>query len=300
MKLRFTLILAFLCSLQTVSAQELIQTNKKDSLFIEIDPERGRYVQHIVDNKQTLYSISRYYSCNLQELYNFNGKSNDWVINPGDLIQIPFTKTQLLTEKSDVKELIPLFYRVKAKDNIFRISKIYFSQSIQVMQKRNELPDLSMDIGQVLHIGWLNQNVQTQEKPKVIDSDQALQMVRILDSVEMTANIDSSVLQKKNDLFVEKDSLQDNRIFKSEHGIAIWNKESSDRENLYAMHRTAKINSLIEIHNPLLNRTAFAKVVSRMTEGLYPDDVDIIITPRVADSLGMKDRRFRVLLKFYE
>ena len=101
-------------------------------------------------------------------------------------------------------------------------------------------------------------------------------------------------------LFTVKDTLTKVKIFRSQTGIALWNKNSVDKENLYAMHKTAKINSLIEIYNPLLKRKAFAKVIGNIKPGLYPDDISLIVTPRVAQSLGMKDKRFRVVMKFYE
>jgi len=84
----------------------------------------------------------------------------------------------------------------------------------------------------------------------------------------------------------------------SRRGIAIWNKEGKDQKNAFALHKTAKPNTIIELYNPVVRRKAYAKVIGSLPEDIYEDDVTLIISPKVAKSLGALDSRFTVEMKF--
>ncbi len=285
---RFLYLFGFLLFGYSAYSQEFRDINDSRK-YVEVHPEYGKFLYHEVKPKETLYSLSKQYGCSLENLYSLNQADETWIISPGNLIRIPFSLHLLSSTKENGKTA--LYYKVQPKDNIFRISKIYFGQDILTMQRRNKMTSLDLSIDQILHIGWQKDLVNY---PLEENTTITLTKVDTLKTPEREEFI------KKNDLFNPMDTVENvEKSFKSRHGIAVW-KESSDHHNLYAMHRTARVNSLIEIYNPLLNRRAFAKVISRIPKGLYSDDVDLIITPRVATALGMKDKRFRVEMTFYE
>ena len=324
MKLTATLIFTFILALQTVQAQDLeIGDQNPSKLYVKLDPEKGKYFSHVVKAKETLYGLSKKYHTSIEDIYELNFNRPGLIIQPGTELFIPFNDSKLITSKSGNQNLMPISYVVQAQENIYRISKVYFNQGISQMKSRNGLENLNLSIHQELHIGWFPiGGMQKIAPPTDLDKEEILRPIitketkenevlhaekdtLILELKKDSLNAEEAVIDtvdvaKKNELFTKKDTLQKVRIFRSQKGIAMWNKNSVDKENLYAMHKTAKINSLIEIYNPLLKRKAFAKVIGHIAPGLYPNDISLIITPRVAESLGMKDKRFRVEMKFYE
>lgn len=116
----------------------------------------------------------------------------------------------------------------------------------------------------------------------------------------------SDSLLKKNEVIVANDSTQavikekDNKIKQVETGLAYWNKSGSDKINLFVLHPKARINSLIEIFNPQLQRRTFAKVLGRIPANMYSENIDVIVSPKVAQVLGVLNTEFRVRISYYE
>lgn len=83
-------------------------------------------------------------------------------------------------------------------------------------------------------------------------------------------------------------------------GIGIWERESTAGGMAFVLHHTAKKGSTIELYNPQLNLRTRAKVLGRIPMGTYPSDVSVIMSRKVANSLGALDTRFMVELSFIE
>jgi hypothetical protein len=86
---------------------------------------------------------------------------------------------------------------------------------------------------------------------------------------------------------------------KNEKGVATWIDDTSlDPAKKLVLHRTAPIGTVIKITNPMTSRTAFAKVVGRITENDANKDVVLIMTKNVAESIGALDKRIHVTLSY--
>ena len=64
------------------------------------------------------------------------------------------------------------------------------------------------------------------------------------------------------------------------------------------LHRTAPVGTIIQITNPMTNRSTFAKVVGKFTENETTKDVIIVMTKAVADAVGALDKRFFCTLTY--
>lgn len=82
-------------------------------------------------------------------------------------------------------------------------------------------------------------------------------------------------------------------------GIAFWNKNSTSTD-LFVMHDEAKVNTQIELYNPLVNKRIIATVVARVPKSAYPGDINLVLSPAVAKNLGAIDSRFSVEMKYYK
>jgi hypothetical protein len=86
----------------------------------------------------------------------------------------------------------------------------------------------------------------------------------------------------------------------TQNGVAQWAKSGNQVQDLYVLHPTAPVNSVVELTNPMTHRKIYAKVLSHMPPKLYPDDVSVVVSPGVANLLGAIDSRFYVKLRFVE
>lgn len=89
-------------------------------------------------------------------------------------------------------------------------------------------------------------------------------------------------------------------VIKNSKGIAIWNNTGTGKHQMFALHPTAKVNSVIELQNPMMNRTVYAKVIGNIPPNTYPEEVKVIISPKTAQSLGVVDQRFFVKMRYLE
>jgi len=88
-----------------------------------------------------------------------------------------------------------------------------------------------------------------------------------------------------------------NRI--EEKGTGIWITDTDlDPNKMLILHRTAPVGTIIQITNPMTNRSTFAKVVGKFTENETTKDVIIVMTKAVADAVGALDKRFFCTLTY--
>lgn len=82
-----------------------------------------------------------------------------------------------------------------------------------------------------------------------------------------------------------------NRI--EEKGTAVWITDPDlDPNKMLILHRLAPVGTIIQVTNPMTNRSTFAKVVGKFTENETTKDVIIVMTKAVADAVGALDKRF--------
>ena len=86
----------------------------------------------------------------------------------------------------------------------------------------------------------------------------------------------------------------------TQNGVAQWVKTENTSGDLYVLHPSAPINSVVEITNPMTHRKIYAKVLSNMPPKLYSDDISVVVSPGVANLLGVIDSRFYVKLRYVE
>ena len=81
------------------------------------------------------------------------------------------------------------------------------------------------------------------------------------------------------------------------NGLAIWNKKLNVN-GVFVLNNEAKLYTLMELYNPLVNRKIVAKVIGRIPDNTYADNVKLILSPEAAKSLKAIDQRFFVKYKY--
>jgi len=150
----FSLMLCFLAKAEVL-----------DSIKVEsIDGKN--YILHEVDEKETLYSISRRYKVSLKEISDFNGLEKNQ-IDIGQVLKIPFSKSNEIPNsepdqpKSDqpkieeqkpestVEEITSVYHIVQPGETLYRISKTY-NVSVDSLKMLNDLNSNNLDLGMKL------------------------------------------------------------------------------------------------------------------------------------------------------
>lgn len=345
----------------------------KDTIVVRLDETYGKYMEHQVEKKQTLFSLAIAYGIDLYDVYDYNPSLRSRILGVNDLLRIPLSNDHIITDEAlldPTKKYRPVYYITKPKDNLYRISKFYFNMAFDDVIARNHLTSHTIKVGQKLMIGWFDPTKKQVGKPDYKPDITKNEQIKLEENwvksnpssftVEYKAlNLASSEWVKaygneenKSDKLIsvkkpipeivlnerkptesktpnlaESKSNMDNktnadesitadiskvaeksnykakvlkRRMVTQNGVAQWAKSGPTTQDLYVLHPTAPINSVVELSNPMTHRKIYAKVLSNMPPKLYPDDISVVVSPGVANLLGAIDSRFYVKLRFVE
>ena len=254
----------------------------QDSVFLTVDENNQKIIEHRLEPKQTIYSLAKFYGLEVVELFYYNielEKMNE--IPVGTYIRIPIPNKAIKrykTKNFDETKHASLYYEVKKGDNLYHIAKRMFKMPIEDVQKRNNLIDNNLQPGILLHVGWISTDGLPRE----------LRKVKPIPPEWQSSQLNGMAYMQAKGIKTEF----------GEKGVAAWNKNSKSTKS-FVLHRSAPINSIIEVTNPMSKRTIFVKVVGRpSSKNYYGKNVIIVLSARAAKMLGARDPRFYVNIKY--
>jgi len=295
-----------------------------DEFDIVLTGDSEYYYVHEIQKGQSLYGLSQTFNIPLSKIYQLNGLRKEATISIGQRIKIPI-KDEYLFKGVDLSGLryghyIPVYYQTKPKDNLFRISRIYFNQPTEDLIKRNKLKSNNLALGQKILVGWFpidgTPPVESHEEfEEEFDEEDELMTDQIVDNEEERESMrhDEAVTGDS----MTADSLQQEIVYPEGFNLSLlgnmeysdkmkqmarsevahWDKAMPDNGMVYVLHQEAVIDSYLEMYNPILKRSVRAKVIGRIPYGAYTNDVRLVLSPRTAKQLGALDRRFKVEVK---
>lgn len=366
--------------------QSQVNLNQK-SLEVVVDESSNAYFSIKFEKGSTLYSICKKYHVATIDAMMLNDISDPESISIGQELILPLNKSFFRVDNAFTEGYIPVYYKIKKSETLFRISKVYFSQDVKDMIERNGLSGFTLAIDQKLLVGYYrledNESTIKQEELVLIEREvnksqsskmnstpenvaleqqtthfekakpiynspntqkdyleaqetdnlylqnneanlakaQREELVSTTKSTEGAPAIkneakfekivptNDSVLNKgilSNDQGMATDSAnfespketESSVISKSLKGIAYWDKKGKDYENLMVLHKTAKVNTLIKITNPVNGLSTFARVVGRIPENAFKKDIDVVMSPAVAKKIGAFDSRVQISMTY--
>lgn len=278
-----TLALCWLLIASTLNAQQQDSVSyliPGDTLSTYLHPMGEVMFTHTIQTKQTLFSLAKFYGLTLQELYAYNPHvSADY--DPGDQLSIPIPLRAIIRRippPTLLPELAMVYYQVRRGDTVYGLCKRVFEVSEDWLFGQN--PELANGLkpGQILFIGWVSTLPIPQEWREIRGGPYA---------------------KVNHPLRMEYFRRSANRRIREERGAATWPRDSNDYTGFYCLHRTAPINSLVEVHHPLTRQTMYLKVSGRLPERVYDRNTVVVVSPLAAKALGVRDDRFYVHLKHY-
>lgn len=264
-----------------VTGDSLHYLTLKDSVYLEFAAYQEKVFYHYMAPKQTLYSLANFYGLNIDEIYYYNPEVKGNNISVGTKIKIPIPNKSIIrfkNENFDANKHVPIFYKVKKGDTIFNLAKRVFKMPIDTVMVRNNLSSFTLSLDQILQLGWMS-----------------------VDGIpESNRRFRGHPIWKKNETMRRK--YNQHREIKKEYtqrGVAFWQKQNGTQESkLYALHRNAPINSVIAVTNPMKKRTVYVKVIGRMPNSVYNDNVKVVVSSTAARMLGAKDAKFYVQIRY--
>jgi LysM repeat protein len=253
-----------------------------DTLTVFLNDFQEKIFTHKMEEKQTLFSMAKFYGLKTDELYYYNPEFSKTPPKTGQMVKIPVPNRCIVRErdkKFNVTRFIPLMYVVRQGEGMKKIAEGFFNMSIDTLKKRNKLTDENLKLGQKLHIGWISVEGITAEQRKIKGAT-ILQIMQNYRTTHQAESLGKKLLNKS--------------------GVAFWQKDSKMGSGLYALHRDCPENTIIVVNNPMKNKTVYVKVIGKIPPGTQDDNVEVVISPHAAKLLGALDPKFFVKIKYYK
>lgn len=251
----------------------------KDTVFIGY--MEGKYfLSHLIKKEDNLNSIASYYGTTLAAIKEINGMTDSQVkANKTIKIPIPYNsiKSPVLRSSFEKYSFIPVFYKVKKGDTLYKLFRIYFPRDSKEIKNINSIKTNIIKIDSKLLIGYFP--VQHIKKPS---TDIVLQANRNKDTLSLTSDKTKNVLVTVSGAAKTFDS----PFEKTEYAYVLSNKIPE--------------HSVVEITNPMSNKKLTGKVIGKIPPGKYPLDILLLLAKNDALDLGFLDLKFFVSVKYYK
>jgi LysM repeat protein len=278
---------------------------------------------HTVEPKETLYSISKTYNISVEELKQWNNIQGN-SINTGDRIRVsepagqssaattttastststPRTGTSASTTTNPIAQQTQnrinfsgkIVHTVEEQETLFSIAKMYDTNVAQI-REWNQLSTDNLGIGQKLVVGTAKglpsrstdrvvRNGVEEEKPKEYGYN--------ANPMSITQIGDPSQEE------LETNTLDRASVRKiTEMGMAMSIDDSLNTKKYLALHRTAPIGTIMQVHNEMNNLSVFVRIVGKLPATGSNDKVLIKLSRKAYEKLGAYSEKVPVRLTY--
>ena len=268
-------------SAQSFTGDSLYYLRPLDTMTIYADQASGHLLfDHYVAPGQTLFGISKFYGLSLDEVYHLNPKLRAKYA-PGDRVRVPVPRTIIRTDlpTDSLAWFVPVNYRMGRGETLFGLYKrtLQHADDSRLRALNPGLDPARMTANQVLAVGYLK-----------------------LDGIspDSQAEVEDPYVRRNRGLRELWNVRTKGKKMRSKSGKAAWTKKG-DPGKWMALHRTAPINSLIEIDDPRSRKIIYARVVGRIPEQVTDPNVIVVVSPLLVKAFGVRDRHFYVRTRYF-
>ena len=252
----------------------------RDTLFATVQDQQT-FMLHRVKNGQSLFALSQFYNISVADLQSANGLS-DPAVKAGSVVRVPVAGKAIVKRRPEAKLMagyLPVYYRVRDKETLYKIGKEYFRTPVDTLARRNKLKDYAISKGKILLVGWF---------PRAgvpADIQNTFQNEAQKNYIELKARYEAEKLTQKE--------------FEHE-GAAVWRKDDrrASESAFLAMYDLAPLGSVLEVTNPSLNRTLYVKVIAPLPKDAKTGNSIVLLSPAAAKALGAIDEKFYVKIRY--
>lgn len=205
-------------------------------------------------------------------------------------------KVQTMSDTSLAKKVTPkpIKHHVAPSETLYSIAKMY-NQPISTLQEWNNLADLNVKAGQDIVVDW------------IMPANEALLAVANKTANIAAAKASAAAPPKPMSVFerkyrgMELDTTSSYRKV-SQTGIATWFDDAvaaSSSGNMYALHRSAPLRSILRVTNPINKKSVYVMVIERLPNTVNNENITLSLTKSAAQRLGILDDKTIVDCRYY-
>ncbi len=293
-----------------LSASAVAQT---DSLGIERQGDKV-FVIHKVQAQQTLYSLSRRYKTTVSEI----NKANPILasgLQIGQTLKIPFGGDVISPDAAVTKRTDELSHTVKAGETLFAIARKYDVQ-VSDIKTWNGLTSNALDLGQKLLIKKevLVAIVENATEEALEDKANEEGVANVPKTVSVPDSIKVSKVpfqkEEQEEGMGVPDPMNNEEMGETSYsgtpfqpikaeGLAEVIDEAEPSSKFFALHRTAKVGTVIKVKNLMNDLTVYVRVIGTIPETSENENIILKLNQRAYDHLKAIDKRFRVQLNYF-
>ncbi len=184
-------------------------------------------------------------------------------------------------------------HTVKSGETIYSLSDKY-DVEMEDLRKWNSLNNYQLSVGQKLYISdpdGKSIQVKVEEKETV--------EIEVNESSESRAIVNENPQKQDTKAYFTVEEEDIPKIDKiSEKGVAEVIAGSESTEKYLALHRTAKIGTIIQVRNDLNDQIVFVRVLGKLPNNGVDDKVIIRISKKAFEKLGGVDYKFPVEISY--
>jgi rare lipoprotein A (peptidoglycan hydrolase) len=213
-------------------------------------------------------------------------------------------KTQA-TNTSNTSLMKPAKHIVKKGETLFSIAKVYGIE-MQAIRTWNGLKKDELTAGKDLIVGWIQPTGKAlanlnKKRVKAGQPPIATPTTEKVEKPKPPVPVKPMSVYHKKYMDFAKDKSGRYRL-KKQRGIATWfddSGEASSGSNLYALHRSAPLRSIVEVKNPINGRSVYVMVIERLPDTPSNKNVLVSLTLSAAKQLNMLDEKTQVEASYY-
>ncbi len=240
----------------------------------------GDATLHKVAPKETLYSIAKLYNVTVDELKAWNNLKDGAISTDQELIVRKKGATSTATS-------IPTLSNVKGKHTVGSGETLYsiarqYGVTVPQLMEWNKTTGSDVKVGDVLTVAGATE-------PKTQTSTGT--------STVIVAET-KPVVEKENTIKISEAVTGSDEVKQS--GLAELIEGTDGNRKYLALHRTAKVGTIMKVRNELNNREVFVRVIGTIPDTGINDKIVIKISKSAFDRLGAIDLKFRAEVTFYK
>ena len=263
---------------------------------VEVEEQKSqvstpREIRHTVETKQTLFSISRQYGVTIDEVRQWNNLSSN-SLDIGQVLTIRMRpKQQDLPQVAIPGRKVEGAHIVEAGETLYSLSQ-RFRISIEDLKRLNGLVTNELSIGQELIVSEAapdNVDIET-NSVNVISSD-STNSKEVTDQEAVNRAIAAANTYKE-----ESEPLNFEEV--RESGVAEVIQGTDNTRKHLALHRTAKVGTILKVRNDMNDQEVFVRVLGKLPDNGANKNVLIKLSQAAYNRLGAIDAKFRVTISY--
>lgn len=232
---------------------------------------------HVVDTKETMYSIARQYNVTVDQIREWNGiQGNDLKVGQSLIVAKPASSQTVETIKTQTNS---------STTNTTSTSNNNPSGTTVVVTNPSSTTTTSTTPMSAAGTNDKSSSTTQQATPSGAQT------------ATTTASQSPAPVTEKTTVVTEPINSADEV---SEGGLAELIEGTEGNRKYLALHRTAPVGSILKVKNEMNNREVFVRVTGKLPENALTEKVVIRISKSAYDRLGAIDPKFRVQVTYYK